>query len=293
MQVQDPFHEGEHGMQARAGETGAALLNARMIAPTIPRGAWPFLTRQPMVILGGEGAEGMLWCSALLGAPGFAAAEDEGAALSLDLREARVHPEDPLLVSLAAGQRLGALFIEPSTRRRLRVNGRLAEAGPERLRLEVEEAFPNCPKHIRPRTFDGHGEEHAGALRGSELPEQLQDLIRAADTLFLATVHAGRGADVSHRGGDPGFAQVLGPRTLLLPDYAGNSLFQSFGNLALDARMGLLIPDYRTGGQTHLTGTARVLWDAPDPKGQMGGTNRQLEVTVEQWRFIPGGLRGS
>ena len=46
------------------------------------------------------------------------------------------------------------------------------------------------------------------------------------DTLFLTTRHPDRGVDVSHRGGRPGFAEWLDDRTLRLPDYPGNGLFQ-------------------------------------------------------------------
>lgn len=288
MRIEDPFHPGERAVQARTGELDAALLNAGMIADAIPQGAWPFLTRQPWVILGGEGVEGRIWCSALMADPGFAAAEDGGAALSLDLRHARIHSADPLLQGLKAGQRLGLLFLEPPTRRRLRVNGRLSEAGPERLRLSVDEAFPNCPRHVRPRTFEG-GASGGETRMGSELDATARRLITAADTLFLGTSHSGRGFDTSHRGGDPGFVEVLGEQRLRLPDYAGNSLFQSFGNLEADPRIGLFIPDFATGAQLHLSGTARVLFDAPDPEGRSIDTGRFLEVAIDAWRLTPGG----
>lgn len=291
MRIEDPFHEGERAVQARTGETGAALLNARMIADTIPQGAWPFLTRQPWAILGGEGAEGRLWCSALVAAPGFASAEDGGGALSLDLAPARIHPSDPLLPALEAGQRLGLLFLEPSTRRRLRVNGRLAEAGPRRLRLAVEEAFPNCPKHIRPRAFESGG-SHGLARHGSDLDDAARELIQSADTLFLATSHPARGFDASHRGGEPGFVEVLDGRRLRLPDYAGNSLFQSFGNLEADPRLALLVPDFATGALLHLSGRAHVRYGAQDPEDRSGGTGRFLEMGVEAWRLTPGAAGG-
>lgn len=292
MSLQDPFHEGELAVQTRAGETHTALLNARMIGGAIIPGALPFIARQPWVILGGLDREERLWCSALVGAAGFAEASDDGATLSLDLARAPVHGANPLLREHSLGRATGALFIELETRRRLRVNGRIAEATADRLRLAVEESFPNCPKYIQKRSFDGGRVApalEAESRNGAELGDEERARIQAADTLFIATLHPGRGVDVSHRGGAAGFVEVVDARTLRLPDYTGNGLFQSFGNLEVDPRLGMFIPDFSGPGLLHLTGTARVVFDAPDPEGRSGGTGRFLEFSVERWVSTPPG----
>ena len=54
------------------------------------------------------------------------------------------------------------------------------------------------------------------------------------DVLFIATAHATRGADASHRGGNPGFIEVLDGKTVRIPDYAGNSMFNTLGNLVVN-----------------------------------------------------------
>jgi hypothetical protein len=184
----------------------------------------------------------------------------------------------------------GALFIELATRRRLRVNGRITAASAEALVIAVEESFPNCPKFIQKRSYDGVPSEAAAPMavrRGAALGVAEQARVRMADTLFLATVHPERGVDASHRGGRPGFVEVVDERTLRLPDYPGNGLFNSFGNLAVDPRMGMLIPDFGSGELLHLSGTAQVLWDAPDPEDRSGGTGRFLEFRVAEWMLTP------
>ncbi len=290
MTIQDPFHEGERAVQERAGEAHTASLNGGMIGPAIMPGAIPFIAKQPWVILGGADLEGRLWCSAFIGDPGFMKATIEGTEVHMDLRRAPVHPSNPLLASHPVGRPTGALFIELATRRRLRVNGRIAEATAEILHLAVVESFPNCPKFIQKRTFDGmHGNPSAPveAHDGTRFGEAERTRIRAADTLFLATLHPERGVDASHRGGHPGFVEVVDDTTLRLPDYPGNGLFNSFGNLAVDARMGMLIPAFDTGDLLHLSGTARVVWDAQDPEGRTAGTNRFLEFNVDHWVLTP------
>lgn len=286
----DLFHDGERAVQRRAGETAQAELNSRMIAPSIMAGALPFIARQPWAILGGADAEGRLWASALVGGAGFAQAAPDGSALDFELDRAPTHPEDPLLASHPLGQARGSLFIELATRRRLRVNGRIAEAPPGRLRLAVEEAFPNCPKYIQKRSFEGAAAPAGSTLqarRGEELGAPEQAAIASSDTGFLATVHPERGVDLSHRGGRPGFIEVLDAATLRLPDYPGNGLFQSFGNLEVDPRLGLLLPDFRSGAQLHLSGRGRLLWDQPDPEGRSAGTGRFLEIRIERWVLTP------
>ena len=81
--------------------------------------------------------------------------------------------------------------------------------------------------------------------------------------------------------------EVVNGTTLRLPDYPGNGLFNSFGNLAVDARMGMLIPVFATGELLHLSGTGRVLWEAADPENRTLGSKRFLEFSLNQWVRTP------
>lgn len=290
MTIQDPFHEGERAVQERAGETGNAILNSRMISDSIMIQALPFIARQPWAILGGLDDSGQLWCSALVGEAGFAESNENGMEVRFDLQRAPFHPANPLFPTLAPGRAAGALFIELATRRRLRVNGHITDATPEHLHLSVEESFPNCPKFIQRRTFEGFAlteETPAQPREGQRLGPIERELLSSADTFFIASAHPGRGVDVSHRGGQPGFVEVVGDSLLRVPDYPGNSLFQSFGNLAVDERSGWVVPDFVTGGLLHLTGHARVSWNDPDPLARTAGTHRFLELEVTHWHWTP------
>src|SRR3546814_14766932 len=66
-----------------------------------------------------------------------------------------------------------------------------------------------------------------------------------------------QGADVSHRGGRPGFVRVTeddGRSVLTIPDFSGNQFFNTLGNIAINPRAGLLFVDFATGDLLTLTG---------------------------------------
>lgn len=64
--------------------------------------------------------------------------------------------------------------------------------------------------------------------------------IEASSFFFLATADAEGRPDCSHKGGAPGFVQVTGPSELAFPDYDGNGMFRSLGNIAVNPAVGLL-----------------------------------------------------
>jgi predicted pyridoxine 5'-phosphate oxidase superfamily flavin-nucleotide-binding protein len=284
------FHPGERAVQLRAGEDAIADRNVTMVLPTIMAGARPFIGKQFMVVLASSDADGQPSSSVVYGQPGFAHTAGD-ALVALDIPLGRRDGADPFWANIDANPAVGMLFIELGTRRRYRVNGSVIRNDDAGLEIAVQEAYPNCPRYIQRRQLRelGSGFTPGGVATGSRIAGSIEDMVRAADTIFTASVHPLSGADASHRGGPRGFVQVIGPHTLRIPDYNGNSMFNTFGNLELDARIGLCIPDFESGRLLHLGGRARLLWDQDDPAGHSAGTGRFLEVEVERWtlRQVP------
>lgn len=281
-----PYHEGEMAVQRRANEANIAERNGAVVANTIMRGALAFLRQQPMAVLGSQDKEGRLWASLLFGNPGFLDPANDGRSLRILLGEADRQPADPLWRNIATNPQIGMLVIELGSRRRLRINGRVSSKADQVL-LEVDEAYPNCPKYIQRRhvrRLASDGSFAAGdAQQGVALDPERTVLIRRADTFFVATTHARRGTDASHRGGNPGFVKVLDESTLRIPDYRGNSMFNTLGNLALNPNAGLVFPDFENSRVLQLSGTVEILWDQADPNGESGGTGRFWDFHVEHW----------
>jgi len=303
-----PFHKGELEVQTRAGERAAAEGNAPMIGGKIMGGALPFLRQQTMAVVGTRDAAGRLWCSLLFGSPGFLASPN-GTTITLDRTQLSVQVDDPLWANAESGAQAGMLVIDLATRRRIRINGVIAHSDSHKLVLQVEQSFPNCPKYITRRelNWEVRGEVDsaaASAIGGATVsqgqilgPQQIESL-RQADTLFLATAHPDSGIDASHRGGLPGFVEVLDASTIRIPDYLGNSLFNTLGNLQGEPRTGIAVPDFARGRCLQLTGRTRLLWSidakndagndaAHDARNDAGSTGRLLHFELDRWIELP------
>lgn len=270
-----PFHEGELEVQRRVGVAGNAAKIGRIIRPEIPDAARAFAAAQRFVVLGAADAGGRVWATILQGEPGFLSAPAE----ELFRIDAHVRPGDPLVERLAGEADVGLLLIEPATRRRMRVNGR-ARPTAEGLEVATREVYSNCPKYITRREIRlPDATRSATVERGVALTPAQAAWLGSTDTLFLASRHAVAGADVSHRGGEPGFVRVAAPNRVVLPDYAGNMMFNTLGNLAADPRAGLLLVDFGTGATLQLTGRATIVWDAA-ALAEFPGAERLVEFDI-------------
>ncbi len=251
-----PFHDGELAVQQRAGVAAEAAAVGGIVTAAISSAAARFLARQRMAVAGSLDASGRPWASLLTGPEGFLRAVDD----RLLHVQATPRAADPLAANLAGRPELGLLAIDLATRRRLRVNGRglLRDSA---LFLLADEVYGNCPKYIQRRQPAPPGPEAVPTQRRSaELDRDQQAAIARADTFFIASFHPSGGADVSHRGGRPGFVHVADPRRLSFPDYPGNNMFNTLGNLVRHPRVGLLFVDFESGDTVQLAGRATIRW---------------------------------
>jgi predicted pyridoxine 5'-phosphate oxidase superfamily flavin-nucleotide-binding protein len=274
------FHAGELAVQQRAGTREEAARLSPMLEPAELRGGIvAFLADRTFAVITARDAGRRLWSSPLTGPAGFL----EAVTPTTLAIHARLPEGDPLH-GLPAGQQAGLVVVEFATRRRVRVNGTLRAVDGDTLAIDVEQAYGNCPQYIHQRVLaqGGPGRGDPGDVRrGAALAAADSELIREADTFFLGTTNPERGSDTSHRGGTPGFVRVDGDR-LWWPDYPGNNLFNSFGNLAVDPEASLLFLDFDTGRTLQLSGTAEVDWDAAGRPGDDGQTGRRVVFTLRR-----------
>jgi len=293
--TESPFHAGELAIQTRLGvQERMDKQGRRVIREFLPEQHRQFFAQLPYVIVGTLDESNRPWASILVGEPGFLSTPDEHT-----LRVA-VTPlfGDPLARTLAAGRDIGFLGIELHSRRRNRLNGVVTTTADDGFEVQVRQSFGNCPQYIQARSvewveFDPAAAKpvrEIGALTASE-----RDAIAAADTFFIATAYQAEsaglasGVDVSHRGGKPGFVRLDGDSTLTVPDFSGNNHFNTFGNLELNPRAGLLFVDFVQGNVLYLTGTAEVIWDGAEIE-TYAGAERLLRFHLEQGVWVEGSL---
>ena len=164
----------------------------------------------------------------------------------------------------------------------------------------VRQSFGNCPQYIQRREIrrvEGEGVP-GGGEQFDTLDKRARMLIERADTFFVASrsrreVGATGGADISHRGGRPGFVRVEGD-TLCIPDFRGNRYFNTLGNILGEPRTSLLFLDFESGDLLHLRGLARIDWSGP-AAGHVHGAERLWYFQVMQGWYRPqaAGLRGA
>jgi predicted pyridoxine 5'-phosphate oxidase superfamily flavin-nucleotide-binding protein len=283
-----PFHEGELLVQERTGELAQAARTGAMLSDAIIPGARPFLAQQGMLAVGSVDRDGAPRASLLFGEPGFVSTN--GTSVVIDLSRAAVDRRDPLWANARIDLPLALLAIDLGSRRRLRVNGVVSALTDRSLQVAVREAYPNCPKYIQRRALHAGtvGTVEEDVVTGAALDDVRRRLVEGADTLFVASRHPERGADVSHRGGERGFVRVLDSTTVRIPDYRGNSLFNTLGNLAVEARAGLVILDFARGRALQVAGEVALHFGLPeDPRQPTGGTGRYWDLRLSGWVDLP------
>ena len=289
---ESPFHAGERQVQERLGVRGIEQWARKVVRPFLPEQHRAFHTSLPFLIVAARDSLGRPWVTLLTGPDGFVTSPDAG---SLRINAQPV-AGDALAGALLPGVDIGILGIEFATRRRNRVNGRVTNDDFGVLMLSVDQSFGNCPQYIREREWRRVENDPVGRpSRSTGLTPSQQAWIACADTFFIASGHRNEGEsptygmDASHRGGDPGFVEVVNDSRLLFPDYAGNNHFNTIGNLILDPRAGMLFVDFAAGSMLQIMGRATIDWDSEAVAGYPGA-RRLVTFDIEAVIELPGAL---
>ncbi|KAH6608601.1 hypothetical protein Trco_001947 [Trichoderma cornu-damae] len=301
------WHPGELAMHRE-------LLAPRQENPTSAGCPAPYaarVMRSQLVALGTLDGEGRPWTTIWGGERGFARPVADGV---LGVRSAVDKQNDPVYQALWAeggdeegivrpegGKMMSALSIDLETRDRVKLAGRLIAGadirGPgseAQLAFFVQESLGNCPKYINKKALE------KGAPRpelvpggpGGMLPPEAIALIRKADMFFLSSTN-GESMDTNHRGGPRGFIRVLKNDEdgveLVYPEYSGNRLYQSLGNLKVNPLVGIVIPDYDSSDALYLTGRSAILVGR-QASSVLARSSVAVKITVSASRLVKSSL---
>jgi predicted pyridoxine 5'-phosphate oxidase superfamily flavin-nucleotide-binding protein len=278
------YHEGEREVQSRAGVASDGLAAEDMYRSAMGLGVQRFLSAQNLAVLSTMDADGRVWASLRAGAAGFLRVVDE----HIVEVGGHSHPDDPLLQNLKQLSSAGMLVINLAARQRLRLNG-TGQIEDGIVRLTVNQVYGNCPQYIQAREAipPSNGPSKSVEAKHREgLDDRLREWIASADTFFIATAHPESGLDASHRGGKPGFVRIEDSTHLIFPDYPGNNMFNSLGNITAYPKAGLLFPDFEGHSVLQLSGAAKILWD--DPRAaDFTQARRLVEFKIEKAIELP------
>ena len=231
-----PWHTGERLLQASIGaDERLAEVGSRVVRDYMPDQHRDFFGMLPSIVIGTVAPDGRPWATVRGGRPGFMHSPDPR---QLDVALVR-DADDPAEAGMADGNAIGLLGIQPHTRRRNRMNGTIHRDNAQGFQVSVEQSFGNCPQYIQrrepilirdPATPAGQPPRMLDALDA-----QARALIGHADSFFVATYvdlpGGQRQVDVSHRGGKPGFVRVNDDGSLTIPDFQGNTFFNTLGKI--------------------------------------------------------------
>jgi predicted pyridoxine 5'-phosphate oxidase superfamily flavin-nucleotide-binding protein len=288
-----PFHSGERKVQSLVGvRESSENLGQRIIHDNLPGAYKAFLSRLPFVLIGSVDGSGRPWASMLMGRPGFIDIPD---AHTLTINTRRISG-DPLDEFLVEGADVGLLGIEYQSRRRVRVAAKVAAVSDDVILLRVVQTFGNCPQYIQARDhellagIDTLGEPLVKKKLDS-LDDRAKEIIAAADHFYIASHYSqnvgdtSHGADVSHRGGKPGFVRIESDSKLIFPDFYGNNMFNTIGNIIANPRAGLLFIDFENGDLLLLTCRAEIIWDSEE-QHTFVGAERFVRLAVVRGLLI-------
>ena len=237
------YHGGQRSIQTEANARVVADRLAEWVGPVIE-----FAHGADLVLLATQHNDLTLHFTVLSGASPLVDAGDEP---TIYIR----FPAD-MKSFISTGTRCGGLVINLSKARRSRVNGIMSHHSDD-AELIAEEAFTLCKKYMAP-SISIKKDPHIGpeSRKAIEIDDPwIAELIRNAETSFLASISPDGGPDVAHRGGPPEFLKFdPKARTLTWTEYLGDGVFKSAGNIRATGIFTLLVPDFENGDGVELIG---------------------------------------
>jgi len=306
-----PWHSGETEMK----KAMRVPLDDNPTYPALSPQLANHLRIAPLISIGTLDQQGRPWTTLWGGQKGLSQPLAEGIIGIKTLVTAKHDPVVEELVGKEAtgqvvrqegkGRMVSGLTIDLETRKRVKMYGRMV-AGALMMRedeatdakqaiaevqlvLKIEQSLGNCPKYLNKKAISQALSSPELVADSPVLPQQALDLLGKADLFFISSSQKYVDMDTNHRGGPAGFLRVLSNNTpgavLVYPEYSGNRLYQTLGNLKVNPRAGICVPDFDTGDMLYLTGETEILIGA-DASKLLPRSNLAVKLTVTSARFV-------
>jgi NAD(P)H-flavin reductase/predicted pyridoxine 5'-phosphate oxidase superfamily flavin-nucleotide-binding protein len=207
------------------------------------------------------------------------------------------------------GRMVGGLTIDLEKRKRVKMYGRMVAGAlgikddevtghkehiaEIQLVLKIEQSLGNCPKYLNKKHIVPAMAKPELVSDSPVFPQRALEVIEKANLFFISTSQHDLDMDTNNRGGPPGFVRVQSNdesgAVVVYPEYSGNRLYQSLGNMAVNPRAGLCIPDFETGDMVYFTGTTEILV-GKDAAAVLPRSNLAVKIKVTAARFVANAL---
>ncbi|KAF2494890.1 putative oxidoreductase [Lophium mytilinum] len=251
------------------------------------------LQRAPLLAVGTVDDQGRPWTTVWGGEPGFSQSLGSSIIGTRTIVDRKNDPVVQILIgdrddgeivkSEGPGKMVAGLTIDLAIRKRVKIYGRMVAAaldateqsddgqgdaekstsGQIQLVVRIEQSLGNCPKYLNKKDIRPSPVASTLLSRSANLTTLAIKLLQKSDLFFISSANADYDMDTNHRGGPPGFVRVLrnddDGAELVYPEYSGNRLYQTLGNLLTNPVAGLVFPDFDSGDVLYVTGTTEVV----------------------------------
>ena len=280
------FTDGQLAVQKITKEGEIAKMRIPMVKDSLHERFIPFLEYQILTFIGSQDSQGNLWSSLIVGERGFINAPSIHE-ITFDLSKIKSNKNDIFFKNIETNSIAGLLFHEAQRRARYRAWGNVTMKG-NLLSFNINMGYPSCPKHIQQEIIELPKDLKKIEVKtesGTALNLAEKEWISNAHTFFIATQTKKGDIESSHRGGSPGFIEILENGHLRVPDYLGNSMFSTLGNIYENPKAALLFIDYKKGKTLQLSGLTKIEFNQNSEKdfNKSGETGRFWTFETKQW----------
>ncbi|KAJ5105653.1 Riboflavin synthase-like beta-barrel [Penicillium alfredii] len=207
----------------------------------------------------------------------------------------------PQTQSQETGKMVSGLAVDLENRRRVKLFGRMATGSlsgrdlgkKAQLVIKIEEILGTCPKYLNKKHIVLAVPMPRLVADSPQLSPAAVELLSRADTIFVSSSKGASTMDTNIRGGPPGFVRVASNDAddvvILYPEYSGNRLYQTLGNVQTTPRAGYVVPDFTTGNVLYATGHVEILV-GKDASAVLPRSNVVIRVTLAAAIFVENGL---
>ncbi|KAK5123567.1 hypothetical protein LTR85_002605 [Meristemomyces frigidus] len=311
-----PFHDGEaemhHAMRVPGGFDNPTV-------PALSPQLANHLQIAPMIAIGTVDKQARPWTTLWGGEAGLARSLGGG---FVGIRTPVTGKHDPVVEELVGkdatgevvreqgkGRMVSGLTIDLETRKRVKMYGRMVAgalstredevtghnetAAEVQLVLKIEQSLGNCPKYLNSKHIVPTFSRPELVDDKPYFSQRAIQLLEKADLFFVSSSHHDTDMDTNHRGGPPGFVRLASNdpsgAVVCWPEYSGNRLYQTLGNLRVNPVAGLCIPNFDSGDMLYITGNTEILV-GPDAHAFLPRSNLAVKLTITAARFVAGAL---